>query len=177
MHSLIISLASPVGRLILTICGLLWLAWLVTRREDIPPASGATSTPVSVHGRITAQEPWFVRDPAETTTYKSKLVVTLTVSGETAVRFKLPCWIDCKGDVGLQTPFGCGYWIYPKGQTTWVDAAEPTVEPTNRFHVWIGLDQACSDSELKTRSMAKRLGTLRVPIEIEGKSETLEYRL
>jgi hypothetical protein len=177
MHQAVGLITSPAAYVITLVSGLSWLAWLVTRREEITSATEIDDRPTSDKYRIILQEPWFVRDQKEATVYKSKLVVSLTNSGNKPIRFQLPSWISNKGDVGLQTPFCCGYWIYPEGQTEWVDATDPMIEPTERFHIWIGLDQACPDKELKNRSLGKRLGTLRIPMEVEGEKRTVEYRL
>jgi hypothetical protein len=126
---------------------------------------------------ITMVEPGFARHADAT--YKSKLVVNLTNSGNKPIHcLQQVSWLCQRGDVGLQTNIGFGYWVYPKGSANWVDnIADPVIGPDERFHIWVGLDQNCSDTDLNNRRRAGRLGTLRMPIEIEGKQGTFELRL
>jgi len=121
--------------------------------------------------------PSFVRHPKAD--FKSKLVLDLTNSGNKPIHFlKNISWTSQEGDVGLQSDVRFGYWVYPKGKSVWVDNInDPTIEPNERLHIWVGLDQICSDTNLNNRKRSKRLGTVRIPVEIDGEKGLVEYRL
>jgi hypothetical protein len=122
------------------------------------------------------EQVWFARH--SDAKYKSKVVVDLTNLAPIPIHFSEISWLSQRGDVGVQTDFRSGYWVYPKGSSTWVDnIPDPIIEPGERFHIWVGLDQACSDGDLQNRKRAKRLGTLRVPMELDHQLTSVEYRL
>jgi hypothetical protein len=79
--------------------------------------------------------PSFARHPKAD--FKSKLVLDLTNSGNKPVHFLEDIsWTSQKGDVGLQSDVRSGYWLYPKGKSTWVDRfVDPTVEPNEKLHI------------------------------------------
>jgi hypothetical protein len=126
---------------------------------------------------VLLEKVWFAHN--EGARYPLKLVVDLTNASLKPIHcLEGITWLAQRGDVGIQTNFGFGYWPYPKGSTHWVDnIPEPVIEPDERFHIWIGLERTCPDDDLNNRARAKRLGTLRLPIEIDGSEMTLEYRI
>jgi hypothetical protein len=125
---------------------------------------------------LAVDELWFARQPKAN--IKSKLVLNLTNSGNRPIHFlENISWTSQKGDVGLQSDVGFGYWVYPKGSSTWVDSTDPIVQPNERLHVWAGLDEDRPEADLNNRKRAKRLGILRIPVEIDGEKGLVEYRL
>jgi hypothetical protein len=160
--------------LILIISGLV-LIWFTRSKTPSSIPTGPSIGGPAQYG-IILEEPKFLADAKAF--YRSKLVLSLTNSADRPIHFFLPSWTCQVGDIGTQNPFKCGYWTYPPGKTRWIDTDnEPLIRPNERFHIWIGLDATCTADDLERHRIAKRLGTLHVPIEIEGEHGQVTYRL
>lgn len=161
-------------------------AWVIAYRSQAPVEPKYPSRTVNIPTQcgvrdfaefLTIDGPWFAHHPKAN--FKSKLVLDLTNSGNQSIHFlENISWTSEQGDVGLQSDVRFGYWVYPKGKTVWVDSiVDPLIQPNERLHIWVGLDQARPGSDLNNRKRAKRLGILRIPVEIDGEKGLVEYRL
>ncbi len=129
---------------------------------------------------ITVQDFYIDRSADPAIKYKSKIwIVFRNDTGET-LEAAAPTWLAKTGDVPAQSPPGSAVQVEgPAGweRKSWQPEQPNVVVQAGRaFRVWIGLDQAFNDEDLRRRHETKRLGVLALPIRIHNKDVTLQLR-
>lgn len=110
--------------------------------------------------------------------YKAKLTMLFRNESDQPIYVQRPTW----SGVGTQSPFGFGYAReVTKGEADWDENAKydlpARVDAGWSVRLWIGLDPAIPDRELRKRFDRVQLGSLVIPVKV-GNSEILkEYHL
>jgi len=116
---------------------------------------------------------------SETPVYKAKLSLIFRNESLATIYVQAPIW---SGGVGVQSPFGYGYALeITKGEANWDENAKynlpKNIDPGWSFKLWIGLDPAIPDSDLRKRFDRAQLGSLTVPIKVADKDFRKEFKI
>jgi hypothetical protein len=113
------------------------------------------------------------RDDNPTTKYKRKLRIVVRNEGEYEVTVLAARWRSHTGDIATQ-PLDRHVWQIAGGKgwesNSWRRAEDPMVRalPGQVLRTWIGLDPSADEVEVRRRHVTRRLGTLIVPLQING---------
>jgi len=115
--------------------------------------------------------------------YKAKLWCVFTNQSDKMVKVFSPKWLTVEGDVGLQSPAVFRYQLehtlgsWRQGRWDKQELKTVQVEPGQSFRMWIGLDTFKPHEYLEEKKRTVQLGTLIVPIRVDGHEYTWEERL
>lgn len=152
----------------------------------LPPPSGQTST---FEKPPTDERPYplvpvdlyFESSNDPKVVFKQKLRIVLQNASDREVIVQKPTWNPEAGDIparphplnwSIESDQG---WTSKKWRPEGV--AELIVRPGQVFGTWIGLTQDADENEVRRRAVIRRLGTLVVPLAIDGQTETQKIRL
>jgi hypothetical protein len=119
-----------------------------------------------------------------TDTYKNKLRVVLENTTTETITVRAPRWMPRPGDVAVHAPMKGtlqpeipGAWQVGDFGTWGAEATEMSVAPGQIFRTWMGLDHGLTLADFRRRHETQRVGTLVLPLVIDGKDAAQEIRV